>query len=150
MEINGKKISKELIAKAEVCETAEELLALAKDNGIELSAEQAEAYLAERDLNRLSEEELDQVAGGTRTEVFDIIHAIGKVHTKIMGVDHYSELDFVPGQIEGYLKEHYGIKANLSTGFLGTGLGESKNTYSRDGQSLTHQQVINIIKHGNP
>ena len=45
MEINGKEISKELMDKAAKCETVEELLALARENGIELTAEQAEEDL---------------------------------------------------------------------------------------------------------
>ena len=43
--INPNEISKELMAKAQACETPEELLKLAKENGIELSKEAAEAYL---------------------------------------------------------------------------------------------------------
>ena len=43
MESNGKEISSELMDKAAKCRTAEELLALAKENGIELTPEQAEA-----------------------------------------------------------------------------------------------------------
>lgn len=64
MEINGKEITKELMAKAAACKTAEELLALAKQNGIEISVEQAETYLAEYVTNRLDKEKLDAVAGG--------------------------------------------------------------------------------------
>lgn len=148
--MNGKEIPAELMEKAEVCRTADELIVLAKEKGIEVTAEQAEAYLADRDSKRLSEEELDQVAGGSKTETWGIIHAIGKVHHKIMGKSVYRELDFVPSKIAAYLKKHYGIDADLSSGFLCTGIGSSDNTYSRDGKSLTHQQVINIIKYGKP
>ena len=58
-------ISKELIEKAIQAKTAEELLAMAKAENIELSAEQAAKAFAE--LNKtgeLSDEELDNVAGG--------------------------------------------------------------------------------------
>ena len=58
-------ISKELLEKAKTVKTAEELLALAKNEGIELTEEQAEKAFAE--LNKtgeLSDEELDNVAGG--------------------------------------------------------------------------------------
>ena len=47
MKTNGKEITKEMLAKAETCKTAEELVALAKENGVELTAEEAAAYLAE-------------------------------------------------------------------------------------------------------
>ena len=40
-------VTKEQIEKAMACETAEELMALAKEVGIELTKEEAEAYMAE-------------------------------------------------------------------------------------------------------
>ena len=58
-------ISKELFEKAKQAKTAEELLEMAKAENIELSAEQAAKAFAE--LNKageLSDEELDNVAGG--------------------------------------------------------------------------------------
>ena len=58
-------ISKELLEKAKTAKTAEELLAMAKAENIELSAEQAAKAFAE--LNKsgeLSDEELDNVSGG--------------------------------------------------------------------------------------
>ena len=59
------KFSKKLIEKAKTAKTAEELLAMAKEESIEMSAEQAAKAFAE--LNKtgeLSDEELDNVAGG--------------------------------------------------------------------------------------
>ena len=64
MKTNGKEITKEMLAKAEACKTAEELVALAKENGVELTAEEAAAYLAEHEGGKLTGEELDAVAGG--------------------------------------------------------------------------------------
>ena len=66
MEINGKEITRELMEKAAKCQTKEELLALAKENGIELTAEQAEAYLAERQDGEIADAEMDAVAGGKK------------------------------------------------------------------------------------
>ena len=60
-------ISKELIEKAKTAKSAEELLAMAKAENIELTEEQAAKAFAE--LNKtgeLSDEELDNVAGGGR------------------------------------------------------------------------------------
>ena len=57
MLINKKELTKEQIAKAMTCETAEELMALAKAEGIELTKGEAEAYLAE-----LDDFELDEAA----------------------------------------------------------------------------------------
>lgn len=59
------KISKELLEKAKTAKSAEELLEMAKTEKIELTAEEAAKAFAE--LNKsgeLSDEELDNVAGG--------------------------------------------------------------------------------------
>ena len=64
MLFNKNEITKEMIAKAMQCETADELIALAKSKGIELTKEEAEAYLAELDDYELDGEDLKQVAGG--------------------------------------------------------------------------------------
>ncbi|MBO6265909.1 MAG: Nif11-like leader peptide family RiPP precursor [Acidaminococcaceae bacterium] len=57
-------VTKEQIQKAMACETAEELMELAKEAGIELTKEEAEAYMAEIADVELDEDALKQVAGG--------------------------------------------------------------------------------------
>ena len=64
MPINKNELTKEQIQKAMSCETAEELMALAKAEGIELTKEEAEAYMAEMEDIELDEETLAKVAGG--------------------------------------------------------------------------------------
>ena len=64
MSINKNEITKEMLAKAMQCRTAEELMALAKSEGLEVTKEEAEAYLAEIDDFELEEEALEKVAGG--------------------------------------------------------------------------------------
>ena len=55
----------ELIVKAKAAKSAEELLALAKANNVELTEEEAKTYFAQLNANSaLSDEELDVVAGG--------------------------------------------------------------------------------------
>ena len=66
MPINNNELTKEMVAKAMQCETPEELIALAKSEGIELTKEEAEAYLAELDDFELDEGMLKNVAGGKR------------------------------------------------------------------------------------
>lgn len=56
--------TKEQIAKAAKCKTPEELIELAKKGGIELTKEQAEAYIAELANYELDEAELEKIAGG--------------------------------------------------------------------------------------
>ncbi len=57
-------LTKEQIAMAMECETPEELIELAKKAGIEITKEQAEAYLDELDDFELPPEALENVAGG--------------------------------------------------------------------------------------
>ena len=64
MPIDMTKITKEMVAKAFECKTADELIALAKTYGFTLTKEEAEAYLAEFEDMELDEEALDKVAGG--------------------------------------------------------------------------------------
>ena len=64
MPINKNEITKEMIAKAMQCKTADELLALAKTGGYELTKEEAEAFLAEMNDVELDETALKKVAGG--------------------------------------------------------------------------------------
>ena len=64
MPINKNEITKEMIAKAMQCETADELIALANSEGIELTKEEAEAYLAELEDFELDSDVLQKVAGG--------------------------------------------------------------------------------------
>ena len=64
--INVNEFTKEQIEKAMQCETAEELMALAKAEGIELTKDEAEAYMAELADVELDSETLAKVAGGRK------------------------------------------------------------------------------------
>ena len=65
MPVNKNEITKEMIEKAMQCETAEDLIAYAKSEGVELTKEEAEAYLAELSEFELQDGELKHVAGGS-------------------------------------------------------------------------------------
>ena len=65
MPIDKTKITKEMVEKAAKCETADELIALAKTEGIAITKAEAEAYLAELQNVELDINALDKVAGGT-------------------------------------------------------------------------------------
>ena len=67
MPINRDEITKEMIMAAMKCKTADELIALAKTGGIELTKEEAEAYMAEMADFELDETQLKKVAGGVKT-----------------------------------------------------------------------------------
>jgi predicted ribosomally synthesized peptide with nif11-like leader len=64
MKINGQEISREVVGKALQCDTPEELMALAKEHGFEITTEQAKAYLAEMEDIDLDSEQMKKVAGG--------------------------------------------------------------------------------------
>ena len=64
MSINRNEITKEMLAKAMQCRNADELIALAKTRGMELTREDAEAYMAELADFELDADTLQNVAGG--------------------------------------------------------------------------------------
>ena len=62
--MNKNEITKEMLEKAMQCKTADELAALAKTYGVEITKEEAEAYLAELTDMELDKNTLEEVAGG--------------------------------------------------------------------------------------
>lgn len=64
MPINKNELTKEMIQKAMECQTADELLKLAKAEGYEMTRDEAEAYMAELADFELDDENLKNVAGG--------------------------------------------------------------------------------------
>ena len=64
MPINRNEITKELLEKAMKCKTPDELIALAKTEDIELTKDEAEAYLAVLADVELDSKMLREVAGG--------------------------------------------------------------------------------------
>lgn len=61
-------MNEEMIAKAKEAKSVEELMALAKENGIELTEEDAKMYFEQLNAKKgeLSDDELDNVSGGMR------------------------------------------------------------------------------------
>ena len=64
MPIDKSKITKDMLEKAMKCKTPEELIALAKTEGFDITKEEAEAYLAELADFEMDGEQLQKVAGG--------------------------------------------------------------------------------------
>ena len=62
--IDINELTKEQIQKAMACESVEDLMELAKAEGVELTKEEAEAHMAEMEDIELDEETLAKVAGG--------------------------------------------------------------------------------------
>ena len=65
MPVNRNEITKEMVARALQSKSAEELIALAKSEGFELTKDEAEAYMAELADVELDGREMKNVAGGT-------------------------------------------------------------------------------------
>ena len=64
MPINKKELTKERLMKAMKCKNADELIALAKAEGYDITKVEAEAYMAELADFELDSEQLKSVAGG--------------------------------------------------------------------------------------
>ena len=64
MGINKNELTAEQIRKAMECENAKELMEYAKSEGMDITEEEAEAYLDELSCIELDQENLDKVAGG--------------------------------------------------------------------------------------
>ena len=64
MPIDKTKLTKEMLEKAMKCQTADERIALAMTEGMEITKAEAEAYLDELQDFELDEKTLDEVAGG--------------------------------------------------------------------------------------
>ena len=70
-----------MIAKAKTAESAEKLFEIAKENGVELTAEEAKTYFAQLNANgAVSDEELEFVAAGGCGETY-------KAGTKVRFID---------------------------------------------------------------
>ena len=69
--INKNEITKEMIQEAMMCQDADELIALAKTVGYELTKEEAAAYMAEIEDFELDDGQMKMVAGGICWEVWD-------------------------------------------------------------------------------
>ena len=78
MENKRPDLTKEQIKKAMQCETADELVALAKSEGYDLTKEHAQAFLDEFTDRELDEELLNKVAGGCLTAAENgVCYAVG-------------------------------------------------------------------------
>ena len=67
MPVNHNELTKEMIMQALKCNNADELIALAKTGGIELTKEEAESYMTELADFELDENQMQKVAGGGKT-----------------------------------------------------------------------------------
>ena len=64
MPINKNELTKEMLAKAMQCKTADELMELAKEEGYDITKDEAEEYFVELSDVELDSEKLKNIAGG--------------------------------------------------------------------------------------
>ena len=64
MPINKNELTKEMLAKAMQCKTADELMELAKEEGYDITKDEAEAYFVELSDVELDAKTLKNVSGG--------------------------------------------------------------------------------------
>ncbi|MBR1646421.1 MAG: hypothetical protein IJ685_06555 [Selenomonadaceae bacterium] len=103
-------------------------------------------------LEMLSDDELDNVSGGYLSETIDIVSAIGPVASG-HGTNEKGYLRL--SSVARYLRNRYGIEATLGgtieeSDGLRAMIEGTANQYSRNGQTLTHRQVMDIINHRSP
>ena len=113
-------------------------------------------------MNKMTDCELDNVAGGTVKELEELFAAVSD-NAGIGGdlgavVQAFSRDNFGHGDHNKYitnaamapafekaLKNDLGIDAYISVGWRGTGFRSVPNTYSINGKSISHQEVLQMI-----
>lgn len=102
-------------------------------------------------LEMLTDEQLDQVAGGTVKQFEEICGAMAKNPTLkalLEGTSHIPLGNLASRDIvEHILKDKLNIDADISLGWGGTGLFSKDNKYTdlSTGQSISHQEVLHRI-----
>lgn len=88
----------------------------------------------------LTDDELDKVVGGNDKETSQIINLIGSV---VQCTNRYGKYTrhLYDQEVAGYLKNHYNIEAYIHTGPLAL-----NNYYELNGESITQDEVLDIIK----
>ena len=100
------------------------------------------------ELEKLSDDELEQVAGGTNGEYKELRNIVSNYVSEKYYYADDNAIYLDPDEVEDWLKENLNINANIDNGawynpFDSAG---NSNVYSRNGQSLTHAQVVGEVK----
>ena len=124
---------------------AEQLAAFGEKVGLSFTAEEYQ-----RECQKIPEEALDNVAGGTATEDEDILmkekqNVLKRLDEAGLGWWDRNRPKGIDSAL-GLL----GIETNSSSGLLGTGIGSRNNTYrdKQTGQMILHSEVIEFIRTG--
>ena len=111
-------------------------------------------------LESMSDEELDNVAGGTLGQMHDLVSAIVEVDSgsSVLGDIVNGGACAIPGLNElnkSVVKKTLsmiGIDAKIDIGWLGWGICSEDNVYTdkKTGKSLSHEEVLSRIKRDLP
>ena len=93
MQYKGKEISQELMTKVMQCKSVDEILKLAEENGIEVSKEEAEAFLDENSDIELDEEMLDMAAGGDGGRAYSCDAYNDKCNKNVVAIKDKNRID---------------------------------------------------------
>ncbi len=102
-------------------------------------------------VKEMNMEELEQVSGGTVNEFSELQQAMYNNPTlkSLAGFGSHIPLSNLGAldAVKGVLRKR-GIDADISLGFLGTGIGSSANRYinRETNEQISHQEVLNILR----
>ena len=113
---------------------------------------------------KISDNELTLVSGGTVEELWELAGRIFEVQPNFLRhfkwemkaadmLQNGTKVGKVTGPVnkllawavEGYMNCD-GINADISIGFLGTGVNESPNRYSYGGRRISHKEALKLIQ----
>ena len=109
--------------------------------------------MAEKENKKLTMEDMEQVAGGTVTELEKLVRAgLSSINPNLRTVCAKLARTPIAAVAEAYAMESVlkdmGIKANISVGFCGTGIASKPNTYydTKEQRSLTQSEVEDRLR----
>lgn len=98
--------------------------------------------------NEIKVNELEQVSGGTVSELADLMNVISGGNDYAAGTAHAPIVNKVEAiEMKKKLKS-LGIDAKIDLGLAGTGLFSSPNVYTNieTGERMTHMQVMGVLQ----
>ena len=103
----------------------------------------------------MSDEELEQIAGGTVKQLEDLAVALSEKSKFVLNWSPgQTAVAHIPGanailakSVKDVLRDNYKIEANIDLGWIGLGWASENNTYKdmTTGKTLTHKEVLDRI-----
>ncbi len=93
----------------------------------------------------LNDEVLNEVVGGVRSEYEDIAKLLPRVKQYLYGGSSYMRAMGYK-EVQTWLKDNLNIDADISVGNRYFNRPGNPNTYSRNGETLSHEDVVVEVK----